>query len=216
MASSEDYLDKLLKDMMGGSDPEPKEDPFKSEIPQNVDSMGLVIDRAPSLSPAEEAPLDSEIADLMADIMPSFDAGLKSVSEDLTISSIDDSNNYSSQKVFTDIDSNKEEDEEPASDIVVPEEPVIEEPVIEEPTIDEPVIEEPSLDDLVIEEPVIEEPVIDEAPAGESQPEQVGADLGDIGDLGGLSDLGGLGDLGDLGDIQIPGMEDILGEATAS
>ncbi len=102
------------------------------EIPMDVDTMGVVIDSAPSLEPAKEAPLDSEIADLMADIMPSFDAGLTSVSEELAA------------------EAHKEVSEDnPVIDIPEIEIPAVE-PVAEEAPAEEPVIEvssdEPGLD----------------------------------------------------------------------
>nr|MCR4616667.1 hypothetical protein [Lachnospiraceae bacterium] len=233
MASSEEYLDKLLKDMMGKAgeelanvnsdiNTEPKvsddtevtenaldsevilDNQFADEIPQNVDSMGLVIDSAPSLEPAAEAPLDSEIADLMADIMPSFDAGLTSVSEDFNISTIEDGVPETTNNVFTDIVSEKTESEESEiptdieipADIVIPGEPEIpvEPDMTMEPEISEPVAEDviPGLGDIAI--PGMEDLGVTEG-------------LGDIA-IPGMEDLGVTEG---LGDIAIPGMENILG-----
>ncbi len=120
------------------------------EIPRDVDTMGLVIDSAPSLSPAEEAPLDLEIADLMADIMPAFDAGLKSVpgDPDASIENADFSQDITSdKKIF--------------ADIFNPEEPAVEEPVFEEPVVEMPAAEIPVAEEPIAEEPVAEEPVFD-------------------------------------------------------
>ncbi len=145
MASSEEYLDKLLKDMMGSSSEEieqaAKQD-TSSDIPQDVDTMGISIDSAPSLTPAEELPLDSEIADLMADIMPAFDAGLKSVPEDYNdIATIEKSHNEPvSGSVFSDIDIPAEETPEPEPELNM-DDLVLEEPVVEE-TVPEVAVEE--------------------------------------------------------------------------
>ena len=166
MATDEEYLDSLLKNVMD-SEPKPEEPKIAAdEIMMDLDE---ILPEADFVLPETGA---DEIMPDLNKILPEADSALPEVpAEELPI-------------IESELPPLEELLEEPLIEEPLIEEPLIEEPLLEEPLIEEPLIEEPIIEEPLIEEPLIEEPLIEEPLIEESLIEEPLIDYDELANLG--------------------------------